>query len=472
MSPPLRRGLCRPGRAVADLTVDWAWLYLQVALLAGMAGREVLRRRDRNLFAILVPATMLVLVQFQGWWLLRQFETSGEQRLEHLYNSITLQMARRANLYIGLGVLCYVLAYALSRPRRELPLSAAGADAQTVARAERSTVLAYAVATVWTTLSAYLLVKQVGGINLALTEPGRMIEGQTVFLLAVGMAKWPLVMRIATTSRPRLLDIALWVIGVAITLFNSRFLTAFAVLQLLIVINYCWKELSRRSLLLMVVPAVSIFLVFGLYRDYAYRFGTVGGKAAAQEFLSRPDEWNVGEWFYRTNVEGFTGVAGALTYQADGHEFDYDFGVSELEVFTKLIPNSVRNNPALPFKELAEWSHNAYPYTGSVVPSGVEWAYGHLSVLGILLYSAVLGVLTRSFHVNARRPGRSRLNAIVLSVQLLNGVRASLFFALVFFGMGDLVTLWLYRLFLARPRTVKVPITASAAAVMQGDAPA
>lgn len=330
-------------------------------------------------------------------------------------------------------------------------------------------MLAYLVAAAWTALSAYLLVTQVGGINLALTQPGRMIEGQTVYLLAVGLAKWPLLLKVATGVRPRLIDIAFWLIAVVITLFNSRFLTAFAVLQLIIVANYCWKELTRRALLLMVVPAVSIFLVFGLYRDYAFRFGTIGGSAAAQEFLSRPDEWNVGEWFYRTNVEGFTGVAGALTYQAEGNEFDYDFGVSEFEVFTKLIPNSVRNNPALPFKEIAEWLHEAYPYTGSVVPSGVELAYGHLSVLGILVYSAVLGILTRSFHTYARRRTRARLTALVLSVQLLNGVRASLFFAFLFFGLGDLVTLWLYRLFLAKPRSVKLPTTASPAPATQVD---
>ena len=462
---------------MADLSLDWAWLYLQVALLAGMAARELIGRRDRNLFAILVPGTTLVLVQFQGWWLLRQFEISGESRVDHLYNSITLEMARRANLYIGLGVICYVLAYALARPRRRRSKAASESmtarETEPVARAEaqveRSTVLAYLFAAGWTAMFAYLLVTQVGGINLALTQPGRMIEGQTVYLLAVGLAKWPLLLKIATGARPRLIDVAFWVTGVAITLFSSRFLTAFAVLQLIIVVNYCWKELSRRSLLLMVVPAVSIFLVFGLYRDYAFRFGTVGGKAAAQEFLSRPEEWNVSEWFYRTNVEGFTGVAGALTYQADGHEFDYDFGVSELEAFTKLIPNSIRNSPALPFKAIAEWLHDAYPFTASVVPSGVELAYGHLSVIGILVYSALLGTLTRSFHLYARQPGRSRLPVIVLSVQLLNGVRASLFFAFVFFGLGDLVTLWLYRLFLAKPRSMKLPTIASPAAVTQVD---
>ena len=173
---------------MADLSLDWAWLYLQVALLAGMAARELLGRRDRNLFAILVPGTTLVLVQFQGWWLLRQFEISGESRVDHLYNSITLEMARRANLYIGLGVICYVLAYALARPRRQRSKSASESvtahETEPVARAEaqveRSTVLAYLFAAAWTAMFAYLLVTQVGGINLALTQPGRMIEGQTV----------------------------------------------------------------------------------------------------------------------------------------------------------------------------------------------------------------------------------------------------------------------------------------------------
>jgi hypothetical protein len=426
-----------------DLILDWAWLYLQIVLLAFIAFKEIRRVHGRNVYAILVPCTMLVLVQGQAWWMLRQFESNHEIAAEHLYNTIRLDMARLANFYIGLGVLAYLAAYLATRKRKSPEPIAYLA----VATASDVYPLSYALVATWTALAGGLLIRQVGGLQLAVEQPGRLIAGQTVFLIAVGMSKWPLIYKIAANQKIKAIDIALWSVSVIVTLFNSRFMTAFAVLQLAIVVHYFRKELSRRALSAMVVPAIGIFLVFGLYRDYAFRFGTVGAEAA-QEFLARPDEWHVADWFYRTNVEGFTGLAGALTHQRDVGDFNYDFGVSELVVFTNLVPNALRNNPSLPFYSLSQFLQNTYPFTASVVPSGLESAYAHLGLPGILAYSALLGFLTNWFHRRAIAPGPKRLQAVVVSVQLLNGVRASLFFSLVFFGLGDLVMLWLYRLFL------------------------
>ncbi|HEY4304187.1 MAG TPA: hypothetical protein VGM82_06965 [Gemmatimonadaceae bacterium] len=424
-----------------DLTLDWFWLALQTAALFVMIGAQLRRRQNRNFYALLIPVAFLILMQGQAWWAFHQFATTGQRTMEQLYNVFDIDAARRANLYVGLGTIAYVLGWWAMRGE------VVTVGEPTPVRSYPSPRFpAYLLCAIWTAASAYLLVGQAGGLDLAIAQPGRLIEGGTVFIIAVGLAKWPLIQRIASRQRPRIADVAFWGASTLITLFNSRFLTAFAIIQLLVVLNYYHREIRRRTIAAMVVPALGIFIVFGIYRDYAFRFGTVGTEAA-HEFLSRPEEWNVADWFYRTNVEGFTGVAGALAYEHQ-HPFDYDFGISELNVFTRLVPNSVRNDPSMPFASIVTSLDNVYPYSASVVASGIELANGHLGLAGVLIYCAMLGVLTVWFDRRAREIRPGRLAYLILSAQLLNGVRASLFFSIVFFGLGDLITLTVYRGFL------------------------
>ncbi|HWZ15280.1 MAG TPA: hypothetical protein VNW95_08575 [Mucilaginibacter sp.] len=426
--------------------IDWTLLFIQISLLIFIIFSEILRKKQRNLFAIFVSATLLILVQGQAWWVFRQFETLKVTRLDVVINTFTLDNARTANYYYTICLLCFAFTVLLFRKLRWSKLK------KTVSEVPkpRPSVAAYLFVGIWTMMMSGLLITQVGGLNSALTKPGQNVGGQTVFLLAIGIAKWPLILKIINRQKINIFDILLFSIAILITLFNSRFLTAFALLQLFVVINYCRKEISRKVIFLMIVPAIVIFFIFGLYRDFAYRFGTVGASEAASKFTSAVDEFSVLDWFYRDNVEGFTGVAGIINKQVRSGDFHYDFGVSEFVVFMDYIPNSIRNDPNGSFVGLSKYFEKTKPYSGSVVPSGFEQAFGHLGLSGMVIYSLFLGTLIPYFHYYARRYGLLRIVCLLLSVHLLNGVRASIFGSIMFFGVADLVMFGLYNLFLRR----------------------
>ncbi len=419
------------------MTLDWFCLYLQIVLLLIIIVRELVRKRNRNLYAILVSATLLLLVQGQAFWVFSQLESGGKSALQILNNVISFDGARQANFYIGLGIICFVVAYFISSRRWKSvapdPLSAP---------AFRAGPFSYVVVAIWLGLVSMLLFDRVGGLDLMIEQPGRLIAGQTVYLLGLDLGKMPLLYKLAAKDRIRMLDLLLWMVSFLVTMFNTRFLAAFMVFQILLVVNYCRRETPRWVLGGIGTTAILFLVLFGLYRDSAFRFGTIG-----------PSEWTqyIGysesplEWFYRTNVEGFSGVAGALTYEQVTQPFNHNLGLSELNIFLLLIPNAIRANPGLPFSAISQSLMSSYPYTGSVVPSGFERAYGYWGLLGILGYGTLLGVMTRRFHVWATNPGSKQLPVILVSVQLLNGVRGFIFGALVFFGLGDLAMLWLYQ---------------------------
>ncbi|MEO6454286.1 MAG: hypothetical protein ABIN97_09450 [Ginsengibacter sp.] len=427
-----------------SLLLDWLCLYLQVFLLSYVIIREILLKSDRNLFAILVPATILILVQGQAWWILGQFETMDVAKIDVVNNSFSLDMARKANLYYGICTIFYVSTFQLFRKIRWFDKSH-----NTFQHPNHGTsILSYLFIAVWTLIIASLLFSKAGGLDTALTKPGQLIEGQTVFILALGIAKLPLIVKLNSGSKIVILDFLFFGAALVITLFNSRFLTAFALLQLLIVINYRRKEISRRTIFMLIVPAIVVFFVFGIYRDFAYRFGTVGIKEAINTFIDPSIEFNILDWFYRNNIEGFSGLAGILYFQKENLNFQYDFGLSELGNIFNYIPNSIRNDPNLLFAENVSVLKESFPYKGSVVPGGFELAYGHFGLPGMILYSFILGILTPFLHSQLRKKNPGDLPILLVSVQLLNGIRLSLFGAIIFFGLADVITLWMYRLLL------------------------
>ncbi|GAC1304802.1 MAG: hypothetical protein NVSMB24_12790 [Mucilaginibacter sp.] len=437
--------------------IDWILLLIQISLLVFIIVSEILRKKHRNLFAIFVSATLLILVQGQAWWVFKQFESLKVTRLDVVINTFTIDNAHTANCYYTICILCFAFAVILFR---RLRWSKFKKQISAVPKAH-SSVASYLFVGIWTLMMSALLIAQVGGINSAITKPGQNVGGQTVFLLAIGIAKWPLILKIINRQKINVFDLLLFSIAILITLFNSRFLTAFALLQLFVVINYCRKEISRKVIFMMIVPAIIIFFIFGLYRDFAYRFGTVGASEAASQFTRAGDEFNVLDWFYRDNVEGFTGVAGIINNREQNGDFQYDFGISEFAVFMDYIPNSIRNDPNGSFVGISKYFEKSKPYSGSVVPSGFEQAFGHLGLSGMVIYSLVLGTLIPYFHYNVRQHGLIRIVCLLLSVHLLSGVRASIFGSIMFFGVADLITFGLYNLFLRRnsvnPATASKP---------------
>ena len=432
-----------------DLTLDWWWLYLQIALLSAIIVREVIRPRNRNLYAILITTTMLVLVQGQAWWVLARFE-QGNTAIRHLNQDISLDGARLANLYLGLAVLCYCIA---------LALPAANRGVTRVSTRVRSmlpeTRLSYTMATIWTIVAGALLIQGMGGLRTAVTSPGAAIAGLTALLVATGLGKLPLLRRIATGGKPEIADVAIFGVAMLLTLINSRFLAAFALLQLALLLNYCWREAPRRSLLGLALGLVFIFIVYGLYRESAWRYGGVDLQKLSQLLVAPPENDTVLDWFYRANVEGFAGLAGLLTYESVNGPIAHDFGLSNLSIITQLLPNALRNDPSLPFRDVARFLESLYPSSGSVVSPGPETAYAHFGLPGILGLGALLGYLAGWLHAQMLNPRADRLKIALISVQSLNLVRSS-FRNVIFFALADLAMLWIYRVMLTVGKRVRV----------------
>jgi hypothetical protein len=207
-----------------------------------------------------------------------------------------------------------------------------------------------------------------------------------------------------------------------------------------------------------------VFFVFGLYREYTARNDQIEWDGLQQFFATRTGEDSPIEWFYRSNIEGFTGLAGLLTYEAKAGGITYDLGLSNLRVVTQFIPYSLRRDPDLPFRNVSIFLISLYPYkgevvlgggqsdvdaelvfsSGSVVPAGMENAYAHFGLPGVLVLGILLGYLTRWLHVQMSSPSPDRLMIVLLSVHTLLLIRGS-FYHLLLFGLAELVVLWLYR---------------------------
>ena len=72
------------------------------------------------------------------------------------------------------------------------------------------------------------------------------------------------------------------------------------------------------------------------------------------------------------------------------------------------------------------------------MPSGLENAYAHFGIFGILGLGILLGYLTRYLHWQLRLPTLNRLLWALLSVQVFNLIRGTFRNAL-FFGLADFV---------------------------------
>lgn len=435
-----------------DLSLDWSWLYFQVMVLGAIIIREFLRPRGRNLYAILIAGAMLVLVHGQAWWVLAQFE-SGVDAIEHLEQTITLQGARLANFYIGLSVVCFGLTYLLFPLRKRVTEP----RPTTTVSPPNSPRMFYALVTIWTVVWAGVLLRYAGGFEAAVTKPGQsLVGGQTMALIMAGLGKLPLLRKTALGGKVVLLDLALFVLTLFLFLINSRFLTSFILLQLVVLVHYCRREVSRRSLLGLALALILILFVFGLYRDYTSRYEQVEVSELGHFLMTRTGEDSPVAWFYRKNVEGFTGLAGILTYEADQGGIVHDLGLSNLRVITRFIPSSLRNDPDLLFKTLDDFLRSLYPYAGSIVPSGMENAYAHFGVSGVLALGALLGYMARRFQLRMHNRTVDRLLIALISVHALQLIRGSFLTALVF-AFAEAIMLWVFRLMLTVSRAVGAP---------------
>ncbi|MFK0731739.1 MAG: O-antigen polymerase [Gloeotrichia echinulata HAB0833] len=431
-----------------DMILDWIWLYIQIALLGIIIIRELLYHRNRNLYAILISFTMLVLVQGQAWWMLNQFQ-SGEGDIVHLYQSVSLEATRLANLYAGLCVISLVISYVfMARHKFKQPLPSDLYDQVLISTQQTNSPFSYILIAGWVIIFGAILILLLGGLQAAIDNPGTSVGGQTMLLIFVSLGKMPLLHKISVKQRVNIYDILIFAITFFLTLINSRFLATFMLVQVLLLFNYCYKQIPRRWILGGSLILIFIFIVYGLYRDNGATNTGLNWHEKLDDLFNRfnQDESPV-DWFYRTNVEGFVGLAGILTYDSQVGGIDHDFGLSNLTLFTQLIPNVIRNDQYL-VAPVADFLESLYPYPeGSVVPPGLEIAYAHFGVPGIILMGFLLGYLADFLHRKMLDHRQDRLRLALLSVQSMNIVR-NMLRNILFFGLADWTMLFAYRVIL------------------------
>lgn len=448
--------LCyRYKHAMIDLAFDWLLLYLQIFLLGAMIIPQLLRRKNRNLYAVLIAGTMLVLVQGQIWWMFNLFE-QGHTQITHILQYIVIDAAQRANWYVTLCVICMYTVFTFLTAITPKNLVGDGHGLPLIV-STRESGFSLALVFVWVSLVTFLLVRLRGGLVGLVMQPGASVPGQTLFLIALGVGKIPFLRRLAAGLRLRLLDVGLLAVVFTLILLNSRFLSAFILLQTIFTYNYCRYEIKRRYLILTTVVLIAIFFGYGLYREYLNFYTTINTANIVEFFSIRLSGSDILGWFYAKNVEGFAGLAGILTYEQKNNGLNHDFGISTLSFFTQLLPNAVRTNPNL-FKPLADYLEAFYPYNGSIVASGLENAYAHFGVLGIGGLGILLGCLTHWLHIQMRYPRTDKLQIAILSIHILDLIRGP-FRNVLFFGLADLAILWLYRVLLSLGKNVRLTIS-------------
>lgn len=420
------------------LAPDWLLLAAQFAVLVAVAVIELARSRNRNLVAILVAGTLIVLVLGQDWWVLAQLQTSSY--VQQLFHLITLDGARLANLYLALATAAFTVAYVLNRNGATVTSSVVAGESQA------SRPIPYILATLWTLGASALVLVTSGGLAHAVSHPGELVAGQAGALMALTLGKLPLLDAVASRRQLRLPEAALFLLVLSLTVLNSRFLAVFLLVQLAVVWNYRRKELSPARLLPLAAGVVLILIVFGVYRDMVSYFpaGTPLDALTIETFLTQRAATGLTGWFYAWNVEGFTGLAGILTFTLHNGSLAHDFGLSILSFPLHLIPNGLRVAPSLPFMDISRALQQAYPYRQSIVAPGFELAYGGFGLPGVLALGGLLGWLCRHGHRAAQSARGDPLLACLLSVQLLQMVRGT-FVTVLVFGIAEIVTLRLYR---------------------------
>ena len=429
------------------MTFDFIWLYFHIIILLGIMIREYARPHQRNLFAIVFCGAFFVLVSAQDWWMLNKFNLYGFRGMTHLNQSISLMGVQLANYYTGIAVVCYWFTYWLFTKRNQR-VSVGKINTNS---AHGLSFFPYVILFGWVIAVAVALVKSAGGIEESLVNPGlNQAFGVTMFLILISVGKFPLMHKIVTGKPIKIFDIVLFVIVLLLVLFNARLNVGLILLQVIFLTNYCRYEIPRRLLLLVPTLIFIVFIVFGLYREFASHAEGVVSKDLLFEFaINYFDLGVLLDWFYAANVEGFAGLAGILTYDENIGGIFHDFGLSNLSFIFQFIPGSIRTDPSLPLLEISQGLVSIYPYrNGSLIPPGLEMAFGNFGVLGVIAFGAILGYLTQLLHVSMLNVKRNRLKVGVLSVQILHAIRGP-FSNVIFFALSDLIMLTLYKIIIS-----------------------
>jgi len=417
----------------------------QVFLLALIIFLEMHRRQGKNLIAILLFGTSLILVQFQAWYIAGDLETSDW--VVYLNNIITREGFKLANLLVFISVVISFTVY-LTLPVKRAPVL----HKMNVGHALREFSLPYMVVGLLVLTSAALLFHLLGGLHGVLSAPGRMVGGQTLLLTIIQLGKMPLLHKIATKRSPIILDWALMGVSMLIVMFNSRFLTIYMIVQYLVLYHYCIREISLKQFLIFGGLATAVILGYGSLRHYTNFYTTYTLENILRYFRegTSGEGFNFIAFFYRHNVEGFSGFAGIITAYIEQRGMAHDFGLYNLSLFTQLIPYALRQAA---FGDIVNTLEAIYPYHGSVVAPGYENAFAHFGFPGVVMFALLLAFLPRWMHYKLISERRDKLIYGILAPHILTLIRGT-FRNVLFFGLADLCLVILYRIILTGCRDV------------------
>lgn len=384
-----------------------------------------------NLVLIVFQAAMLVLVYGQALWLLWEFQNTGFNTLNVGFNAV-----RQADLAV---VVWFFLGFQLvlsAIVEPSLPGVSATAGLRSAASFEPSfdisTFRESTLLLLLGILAPALMLLNAGGTAM-FKNPGSMLAGQTLLLFLLGVLKWPLLIRIATFNAIAFLPALGFITYLFFALFTSRFMTLFALIQLILAIHYFRKPLNITNLFLIGLAAVVIVLGFGVFRDIASN--NIGSELSISFIIEEGIKFIplILDWFYTLNAEVVVGICNAIFSLDNGSE--YDLLVSEWMILVSWFPNSLKIDPNFYVHDLLIFIENNKFNSRSVVPSGFELYYAGAGYFGLFFYSVSL----LFFLWFCEKSLSSSFNpvAIVLAVQAVNGIRGSLLAVLFFFGAAD-----------------------------------
>jgi hypothetical protein len=365
---------------------------IQFLVLGTLLGRDLfLKKTEGNLVSILFYAFLLFTVSGQNLYVLSVVE-SGEIPLHLFGHTISEQGFKTATLLVTLSVMimAFISEYSeVQRPQQNI-------NSRRKYKVEKPLNPVYYTIVYTITLTAIAwLIAVLGGIQALLFSPGQMVGGQVLPLILMQIAKFPITYKIINRLKIDRLDVWIFIPYIIVTMLNSRRQSIVPLLQLIIAYHYYCNRIKISRLVFAAVPVFLIVFVYGFYRD----FNNFYTEYTWSNFVEFYDKNSFFESFYRLQVEGFSGLAGIVSYDLT-NGISYDFGLSNLKVIVQLLPYEIRNSA---FKDLAETVYNVYPYQGSVVPTGYEAAFANFGVLGIFGLSILCGTLVNRMHLYLMR---------------------------------------------------------------------
>lgn len=408
-----------------NVTLNYLLLAVQAAALTSVTVVEIARRR--NVVALLLFTVLAVVVVLQAWFML--LDLQGGEPARFFANAITWDGFSLANSTMTLAILITLAVYAAGRHRRVTPgpLKAKGLP---------QTSFSYLVVLVVVLTATAALVRLLGGPRNVLFALGVMKAGQVFLFTGVLLGKMPLLYKLAYRRSRTFADWGLFVGSIFVVMLNSRGNAIYAIAQVMILYHYSIRRVSPKAIAVFAAIGLAIIMGYGSVRTYVSVHGQYSAPGLANYLVHSRHLYEM----YHHQVGVFSGLAGILTqYQQAG--IRYDFGLSNLMLFTHLLPNVVRKAAV---GGVDQWIAALYPYRGSVVPGGYEAAFANFGFVGIFVLSVLLGALPAWFHNRLASSEGDRLLFGVLSIYVLSLVMGQLWLALVF-AIPDMALVLVYR---------------------------